>query len=62
MLSVICQWEQDRRQGLDTSWQLPASGRDSAGIAASCPAVRGVQRGTGYDGSVTRERLLLEFP
>lgn len=66
---VIWQWEQDRRRGPDASWQVPASGRESSGVAAKCPAVQGVlgvQHGTGvvtartgYYGKCHPGRLLL---
>lgn len=39
---VIWQWEQDHGWGSDTSWRLPASGRDSGGTGAKCPEVTGV--------------------
>lgn len=58
--------------GDDISWQLPASGRDSGGIAAKCPAVTGalgvqcspgaVTACTGYYEKRHPGRLLLEFP
>lgn len=70
-LAVVTRWG-GGGGGDDISWQLPASGRDSGGIAAKCPAVTGalgvqcspgaVTACTGYYEKRHPGRLLLEFP